>query len=75
MVDEVTIKLLESIDKKLTAMLALQTHRTLLEDADLASPRPRSIDKLLHDAGLSQVQIAALLGKSVQAVSQMIAKG
>lgn len=75
MTDTQAMKHLESIDAKLSVLIALQTHRVLIEDDDLASPRPRSIDKLLHDAGLSKTQISAVLGKSVQAVSQMIAKG
>jgi len=75
MADTEALKLLHSIDAKVTAMLAIQVYRTLLEDPELASPRPRSIDKLLYDAGLTQLQIASVLGKSVQAVSQMIKRG
>ena len=74
MTDDIAAALLISIDTKLSALLALQAHRALVEDPD-ARPRPRSIDKLLSDAGLTQMQIGATLGKSVQAVSQMIAKG
>lgn len=70
-----TLQVLQSIDAKVSAILAIQVHRTLLEDPELASPRPRSIDKLLYDAGLTQGQIASVLGKTVQAVSQMIKKG
>ncbi|MEE9298130.1 MAG: hypothetical protein V3V29_03755 [Acidimicrobiia bacterium] len=73
--NEETGALLKSMDAKLSALVALQTHRVLIEDAELARPRPRSIDKLLSDAGLTQAEIGAILGKSVQAVSQMIAKG
>lgn len=73
--DTQVVEYLESIDAKLTALVSLQTHRILIEDESLARPRPRSMDKMLHDAGLSQKQISAVLGKSVQAVGQMIAKG
>jgi hypothetical protein len=66
--------LLEAIDRKLAALLALATHRLLLEDPELANPRPRSIDQILHDVGLSQGEIANLLGKTPQAVSYMLAK-
>ena len=66
--------LLEAIDRKLAALLALATHRLLLEDPELANPRPRSIDQILNDVGLSQGEIANLLGKTPQAVSYMLAK-
>ena len=66
--------LLESMNAKLSALVALQVHRVLIEDENLARPRPRSMDKLLHDAGLTQAQIAAMLGKTISAVSQMIKK-
>lgn len=72
--DQTEIELLNGLDRKLSALLAITVHRALIEDTDLANPRPRSIDKLLSDAGLSQREIATLLGKSVSAVSQMLAK-
>jgi len=62
------------MNAKLSALVALQVHRVLIEDENLARPRPRSMDKLLHDAGLTQAQIAAMLGKTISAVSQMIKK-
>ncbi len=68
------VKLLESIDTKLGALVAIHTHRLLIDDPDLAKPRPRSIDKLLHDVGLSQSEIAQVLGKSPQAVSQALGR-
>lgn len=69
-----TAERLQAIDSKLSALLAITIHRTLIDDPELASPRPRSIDRLLSDAGLSQKEIAALLGKSASAVSQMLSK-
>lgn len=68
-------QLLRSIDTKLGALVALHAHRLLMEDADLAKPRPRSIDRLLADAGLSQGEIGAVLGKTRQAVGQVLKKG
>lgn len=73
--DAEALEALQSIDAKVSALLAIQIHRTLMEAPDLASPRPRSIDRILYDSGLTQPQIAALLGKSVQAVSQMLKRG
>lgn len=67
-------QLLRAIDAKLGALVAIHTHRLLMEDPDLAKPRPRSIDRLLHDAGLSQAAIGKMLGKTPQAVSQALKK-
>ncbi len=69
-----SLEILQSIEAKLSALLAIEIHRTLIDDEGLAKPRPRSIDRLLSDAGLDQTEIAALLGKSASAVSQMLAK-
>jgi hypothetical protein len=68
------LDLLQGIDRKLNALLALYTHRVLLQDDSLAKPRPRSIDRMLADAGLKGVEIASILGKSQQSVSEMLAK-
>ena len=67
-------QLLRAIDTKLGALVALHTHRLLLGDEDLAKPRPRSIDRLLLDAGLSQIEIGRVLGKTRQAVGQALKK-
>lgn len=68
------LELLRSIDVKLGALLALETQRLLREDPELADPRPRSIDRLLADTGLSRTEIASILGKTPQAVGQMLKK-
>lgn len=67
-------ELLRAIDTKLGALVAIHTHRLLIEDPDLAKPRPRSIDKMLFDVGLTQADIGRLLGKTRQAVGQSLKK-
>lgn len=74
MSDSDQMELLQAIDTKLRALIAIHTHKLLTEDPDLASPRPRSIDKMLHDIGLNQAEIAEILGKSRQAVGQILRK-
>ena len=68
-------QILKAMDRKLSALVAIHTQRLLVEDSDLAKPRPRSVDRLLHDAGLSQQEIADVLGKTRQAVGQVLKKG
>ena len=72
MEESVDTQLLRAIDTKLGALVAIHTHRLLVEDADLAKPRPRSIDRLLSDVGLSQSEIGRILGKTRQAVGQAL---
>jgi len=74
MPDEETVGLLKAIDIKLGALLAIETQRLLIEDSNLAKPRPRSVDKMLSDVGLSNAQIGALLGKTRQGVGATLAK-
>ena len=64
----------DAIHRKLNALLAVTVQRLLVEDESLADPRPRNIDQLLADAGLRQAEIADLLGKTPQAVSQALAR-
>jgi len=59
--------LLGRIDSKLAALLAISLD-AYLRETGVARPRPRSIDRLLTDAGLSAKDIAALLGKTERAV-------
>ena len=65
-------ELLKRIDAKLGALLAIGVEDLLRRTPELANPRPRSIDRLLTDVGLGQSEIASLLGKSPQAVGQML---
>jgi hypothetical protein len=64
---------LQRIDRNLAALLAITVDRHIRE-TDLAKPRPRSIDQMLSDVGISNTEIAKLLGKSPQAVSQVLSK-
>ena len=64
---------LKRIDTKLGALLAIVVDGHL-RDTEIAKPRPRSIDRMLTDTGLSRVEVAQLLGKSPQAVGQVLAK-
>lgn len=59
---------LQRIDAKLSALLAITVDR-YLRDTEIARPKPRSIDKLLSDAGLASGDIAKLLGKTERAVN------
>ena len=72
--ESVDTQLLRAIDTKLGALVSIHTHRLLMEDPDLARPRPRSIERLLSDAGLSQAEIGRTLGKTRQAVGQALRK-
>ena len=65
--------LLRGIDRKLSALLAVSVDQSLRSSEGLAKPRPRTIDRLLSDAGLLGTEIARTLGKSPQAVSQVLA--
>ncbi len=62
---------LERIDSKLTALLALVLD-SYLQGTDSARRRDRSIDRLLIDAGLSPQTVARLLGKTDRAVYLML---
>jgi hypothetical protein len=62
--------LLGRIDKKLGVLLALAIADRLPETSRASR---RSLDSVLHAAGLTQSEIAALMGKTPQAVSQVLA--
>jgi hypothetical protein len=58
---------LERIDAKLGAILALILD-SYLRQTGVAQPKPRSVDRLLADAGLNTATIAKMLGKTERAV-------
>ena len=64
---------LKKLNRNVSAMLAITVDRHL-RDTDLAKPRPRSIDRMLADLGLTGAEIAKLLGKTPQAVSIALSK-
>lgn len=64
---------LKKLNRNISAMLAITVDRHL-RDTDLAKPRPRSIDRMLADLGLTGAEIAKLLGKTPQAVSIALSK-
>lgn len=64
---------LKKLNRNVSAMLAITVDRHL-RDTDLAKPRPRSVDRMLADLGLSGSEIAKLLGKTPQAVSIALSK-
>jgi hypothetical protein len=64
--------LLESIDKKLAAILAIVVDDYLRRTPNVGMARQRPIDKTLHDVGFTDAEVANLLGKSRQAVSQLL---
>lgn len=55
------------LEAKVTALLAISVD-LYLRETGVAKPRPRSIDKMLLDTGLPAKEIAAVLGKTEQAV-------
>lgn len=68
MSDPVLIELLSSIDKKLTALLALST-RQAFQGEKGSKVASRTVDRMFQDAGLRGVDVAYLLNVSPQAVS------
>lgn len=73
MAEDTLLDALRRIDTKLAALLtiAVDAH---LRNTDIAKPRPRTIDTMLVAVGLTQNEVAGLLGKSQQAVAQAIQK-
>jgi hypothetical protein len=63
---------LERIDAKLGAVLALILDG-YLRQTGVAQPKPRSVDRLLADAGLNTATIARMLGKTERAVQLQLA--
>jgi hypothetical protein len=65
-----TAALLQAIDRKLGVLLAVAIADRLPANSRAAQ---RSLDTVLHAGGLTQAEIATLMGKSQQAVSQALA--
>jgi hypothetical protein len=63
----VSDEILQRIDAKLGAILTLILD-SYLRQTGLAQPKPRSVDRLLADAGLNAATIAKMLGKTDRAV-------
>lgn len=63
------LALLRSIDKRLGVLLSLAIADRLPEGSRASK---RSLDGVLHAAGLSHNEIASLMGKSRQAVQQVL---
>lgn len=66
------LEVLLRIERKMSALLSIAIDQHLRASEELAKPRPRSIDRILADAGLLGTEIAAALGKTPQAVSQVL---
>jgi len=63
---------LKQIEIKLSALVGLAIEEAIRSSPDLARRRRRPIDAVLSDAGLTGTEIAKLLGKTPQAVSQVL---
>lgn len=62
---------LQKTNRMLTALMSIVVDKHIRE-SDLAKPRPRTIDRMLSDNGLTNTEIAKLLGKTPQAVGQAL---
>ncbi|MBA2740655.1 MAG: hypothetical protein H0U46_01425 [Actinobacteria bacterium] len=60
--------LLRSIETKLTAVLALMADSHLRAHGTQRQQRPRSLDRILTDTGLSAREVGKLLSKTERAV-------
>ena len=64
----------DEIARLLHALVAIDTERLLRDHPSLGASRFTSIEAVLLSAGLKNVEIAEVLGKSPQAVSQALAR-
>jgi len=62
---------LQKTNRMLNALLSIVVDQHI-RGTDLAKPRVRSIDRMLSDNGLTNTEIAILLGKTPQAVGQQL---
>lgn len=65
---------LAKIEQSLEVLIAIAIDRHLRDFPELGTVRAPRIEHVLRDGGLNGPQIALLLGKSRQAVSQNLAK-
>jgi len=72
-VPDETMQVLQRIDAKLGAILSLLADQ-LSREAAGNRHRPRTMDRMLTDAGLNPTEVGRVLGKSRQAVSQVLAR-
>lgn len=73
--DREILRALEEQNRSLRAILALLTDMHVRDNPDIATSRFLSIDSLLSEAGgLKNVEIGAFLGKTPQAVGQVLAR-
>jgi IS30 family transposase len=65
------LQVLQSIDRKLSALISLlaDLRQRTAEQGDKSAPK---VEALLHKAGLSSPEIANLIGKDPQAVRKAI---
>ncbi len=71
--DASTIELLGSIDRKLSAVVALVAYR-VMEAGDLPNPSYPSLDFLLSESGLSNSEIGQALGKTSAAARMQVSR-
>lgn len=65
---------LARIERTLGALLAIEVDRHLREFPTLGAVKARKMEHILSDGGLTGREIAKLLGKTPQAVSQNLSK-
>jgi hypothetical protein len=65
------LELLKGIDEKLGALLTI-TLDSYVRSHGIAGARPKAIDQMLFDAGMSTAEIATLLNKTQRAVQKAV---
>jgi DNA-binding transcriptional ArsR family regulator len=66
---------LDRLERLVGALLSIAVDRHMREFPSLGSARAPKIEHILSDGGLTGREIAGLLGKSPQAVSQNLQRG
>jgi hypothetical protein len=65
---------LDRVERALNAILAISIDRHLRDYPELGSAKAPKMEHILSDAGLSGTEIAVLLNKTKQAVSQNLSR-